>query len=529
MHASSVASAALWIVLVAAVTFVLWLLRTEVDKAHMALAYLLVVLAASARRGRRLGMVLSVVCFLCFNFLLLPPYYTFVVHDPLDWGVLIAFLITGAVAAQLLYRARKEAQVAHERAEEIDRLSTLGAETLNAARAEQALEAIARVIQTTLRVGACEVYLHESERPGFLRVAHAWSGQWPDPAVREELFERVVREGIVAAERIGGAAPVTTRPAAGLGEVVREIPDARVLLLPLQVRGAVVGILRLADHDPIRLDPAQARFAEVLAYYAALGVERLQLAAEVEHVEALREADRLKEALMAGLSHDLRTPLTAIKALAHEIRTTGDERAVTIEEEADRLNALVTNLLDLSRLNAGALPVTLEIAAAEDLLGTALQQVSGAGSRHEIQVSLEEDGEILIGRFDFAHALRALVNLLDNALKYSPPAAPVELTVRRAEQVLIFEVLDRGPGISPAETDRVFEPFYRPPSTEPDVAGTGLGLAIARRLAEALGGSIRYDPRPGGGSRFTLCLPAVDLATLVDPDSESRPEPRESL
>jgi two-component system, OmpR family, sensor histidine kinase KdpD len=505
---------------VAAVTFVLWMLRLEVDKAHMALAYLLVVLAASARQGRRLAMVLSVICFLCFNFFLLPPYYTFVIHDPLDWGVLIAFLLTGAVAAQLLYRAKREAQVAHERAEEIDRLSTLGAETLNAARAEQALEAIARVIQSALRIGACEVYLHEPGRAGFRRVAHSWSSHWPDPPRREEMFERVVHEGVVAVERIGGADPVTTRPAAGLAEVVREFPDARVLLLPLQVRGTAVGILRLADHDPIRLDPAQARFAEVLAYYAALGVERLQLSVEVEHVEALREADRLKEALMAGLSHDLRTPLTAIKALAHELRTTGDERAITIEEEADRLNALVTNLLDLSRLNAGALPVTLEIAAAEDLVGAALRQVSGALNGHEIRVSLKDDGEILLGRFDFAHALRSLVNLLENALKYSPSRTPVEVTVRRIEQVLAFEVADRGPGISPAETTRIFEPFYRPPGTEPDVAGTGLGLAIARRLAEAQGGSVRHDPRPDGGSRFTLALQAVDLAELADTDPE---------
>jgi two-component system, OmpR family, sensor histidine kinase KdpD len=493
-----------WLLAVATTTALLRSVRDALDEAHMALAFLLVVLAGSARHGRRLGLALSVIGFLCFNFFLLQPYHTFVVADPLDWGVLVAFLVTGGVAAQLLYRAQREAAIAHQRAEEIDRLSTLGAETLNAGRAEDAVEAIARVIRSTLRVASCEIHLRDPATGATRCVGRARSGHPVPSAITDPL----------PAEVVGGGA-VAGNGAAGFAEAVRAYPAARVLLFPLRVRGRDIGLLRLADHEPIRLDAPQARFAEVLSYYAALGVERIQLVAEAEHVEALREADRLREALVAGVSHDLRTPLTTIKALAHEMRATGDERAVAIEEEADRLNALVVNLLDLSRLNAGAVPLSPEVIVAEDLLGAALQRVAGAQGGRELVTSVSAEETLPGGRFDFVHSLRALVNLLENALKYSPSHTPVEVRTGREGAFLAFAVLDRGPGIAAAEVDRIFEPFYRMPDREPDVAGTGLGLSIARRLAEAQGGAVRYEARPGGGSVFTLLLPAVDLTDLA--------------
>ena len=233
-----------------------------------------------------------------------------------------------------------------------------------------------------------------------------------------------------------------------------------------------------------------------------------------EHTEALRQADRLKDALLASVSHDLRTPLTTIKALAHRIGQEGDERAVTIEEEADRLNRFVADLLDLSRLAGGALAVSPELTAAEDLVGATLQRVSGAQGDRAIAVSLDREEPLLLGRFDFVHSLRILVNLIENALKYSPAGAAVELEARRAGDALEFVVADRGPGIPPAESERIFEPFYRPSGSPPDAGSAGLGLSIARRLAEAQGGSLRHEPREGGGSRFILRVPAADLADL---------------
>jgi two-component system sensor histidine kinase KdpD len=329
----------------------------------------------------------------------------------------------------------------------------------------------------------------------------------------------VAQSGRPAAERqdgtlrFGAAGPPEGEGGDGTTDDL-ESSEAHVLVLPLRVRDRTVGALRLVHADARRLDAPRRRFLRALSYYAALGAERVRLLAEAEHAAALREADRLKDALLASVSHDLRTPLTTIKALAHAIREDGDERAVTIEDEADRLNRFVADLLDLSRLAGGALTATPEIAAAEDLIGAALQRLSGALGDRAIDVSLDPSEPLLLGRFDFVHSLRILVNLVENAVKYSPADAPVELAAQGAGQALEFTVSDRGPGIPPAEREHIFQPFYRPPGSPSDAGSAGLGLSIARRLAEAQGGSLRYESREGGGSRFVLSVPAADIVEL---------------
>jgi signal transduction histidine kinase len=223
---------------------------------------------------------------------------------------------------------------------------------------------------------------------------------------------------------------------------------------------------------------------------------------------AATEPEQMKDALIASVSHDLRTPLTTIKALAHDIAIGGDERAVVVEEEADRLEHFVTDLLELSQLRAGAAPLSIEPVAAEDVLGAALQRLAGTRDDPRIRATLDATEPLLVGRFDFAHTLRALVNLIENALKYTPADQPVDVTARREGTWLVFEVADRGPGIPPGEAERIFEPFYRR-REPPDRGGTGLGLPIARRSARLQDGSLAYSPRPGGGSVFTLRLPAM--------------------
>ena len=325
----------------AAAALILFTFRAELDKAHVALVFLLVVLGASASGGRPLGAAIALTAFLVFDWFFLPPYNSLVVRNPLDWVVLVAFLITSFVAAELLYRAR--------------------------------------------------------------------------------------------AER-----------------------------------------------------------------------------AAVERAEALREADKLKDALLASLSHDLRTPLTTIKALAHELQPLGDERTLIIEEQADRLNRLVTDLLDTARLDGGALPLDIQVNAADDLLGAVAQHVSGRPDRNRLKVSLDDPALLLLGRFDFVHSLRILTNLVDNALKYAPVDTPVEVTGGLDNGEIVFRVADRGTGIPEAERDRMFTPFYRTSGRAPDAGSAGLGLSIARRLAEAQQGTLRYDDRNGGGAVFELRLPAAD-------------------
>jgi two-component system sensor histidine kinase KdpD len=342
-------------------------MRPMLEKVHVALILLLVVLGASAAGGRALGLVTAAASFLVFDLFFLTPYNTLRVANPLDWLVLVAFLATSIVAAQLLYRAQEEARSARERAAEIDRLAT--------------------------------------------------------------------------------------------------------------------------------------------------------------HAAALSEADRLKDALLASVSHDLRTPLTTIKAMAHDLRSLGDERSEIIEQEADRLNRFVADLLDLSRLSAGALPLHVELNAVDDLLGALVQRVEPSLGPKRLQVTLPPGDALLVGRFDFVQALRALANLVENAGKYDRSDAPIEVTAVRDGSEIAVSVADRGPGVPSEAVARLFEPFRLPNGGPPDAGRrAGLGLSIARRVAEAQGGRVTYAPRPGGGSTFTLYLPAAeDLSQRsADPSSPRR-------
>ncbi|MEX0907391.1 MAG: ATP-binding protein [Gemmatimonadota bacterium] len=504
-----------WTALAVVTTAVLLVFREETAGAHIALIYLMIVLGASARGGRRLGLVLALVCFFAFNFFFIPPYHTLWIHRPLDWLVLLVFLVTSAVATQLLHRAQSEATAAGRRAAEIERLALLGAESLNAGRAEDAVAAIARVIQSGLGISACEIYVHEDDSDQVRRVACAAGADAGADTVAAPDRRSLARAaaGLVVAERADGTDAVARETAGQPAMDLLLTADARAILIPLRTRDRTVGVLRLVSADGIALDVSQRRFAEALAYYAALGLERVRLTAVAERADALREADRLKDGLLASISHDLRTPLTTIKALAHDIAADGDDRAMVIQEEADRLNRFVSDLLDLSRLNAGAPPLARELIAVEDVLGAALQQVSGTLDGRTIHAALDPAEPLLVGRFDFVHTLRALVNLIDNALKYSPQSAAVDVSVRREGDYVAFAVSDRGAGVPAEERERIFMPFHRGDGSH-HTGGTGLGLAIARRSAELQGGDLAYSPRPGGGSVFTLRLPAVTVAEM---------------
>jgi len=474
-------SALVWTTMFLFATYVMVGVQGEITEAHVALVYLLVILGGSSGGGRALGFTLAALAFVSIDFYFQPPYGRFEISKRPDWLVLIAFMAAAMVATQLLARANEKAREASRRAEEIDRLAALGAETLSTGSASQALTAIATVIRDTIGTDTCEIWVREDD----------------------------MREPELAAR--AGTGVVSGPPPAHSGA---QHPDPRTIVVPLEVHARSIGMLALRHREPIALDAGARRFLSALAYYAALGLERVQLVAEAERAEALREADRLKDALLASVSHDLRTPLTTIKALAHDIAGDGDDRAATIEQQADRLNRMVADLLDLSRLNAGELPVRAELNAAEDLVGAAIQQVSGAFAGRELRTSIAWSEPVLVGRFDFVHALRIVVNLLENAHKYSPRTQPVDIELSRAGNMIEISVADRGPGVPAAERERIFEPFYRPERSTPDAGSAGLGLSIALRLAMAQGGTLTYQDREGGGSVFTLGLPAVADAAM---------------
>ena len=446
----------------AVVTVGMVLVRPYLGEAHVALLFLLVVLFASSAGGRVLGLAIAGAAFITFNFFFLPPYSKLTIANPLDWLVLVTFLITSVVAAQLLYRANTEAEEARQRAEEIDRLATLGAETLNAPNAQDGLRAMVDVIRATLQVAECEVF---------------------------EGREDIAR--LMPSESADSQAPESTEVA-----------------VPLRVRGVPVGVLRVANPAGLTLTPERRRLLDALAYYAALGVERVRLTAAAEHAEAERRVEALRNALLTSVSHDLRTPLTSIKGIAHEIAEGADPSAASdIELEVDRLNVLIGDMLELSRIQAGAVRPGTEVETVDDLLGAALRQARSILRDRLVIVDVDE---LLTGHFGFTESLRVMVNLIENAAKYSPPGEPITIRARRDGVWLSLEVQDRGPGVPEAERDRIFEPFYRPRGTPSDVGGTGLGLSIARGLAEAQGGRLRHEPREGGGSSFVFDVPAAD-------------------
>ncbi|MEP6619552.1 MAG: ATP-binding protein [bacterium] len=499
----------IWFGILTIVAALMFTVRARLDKAHIALAFLLIVLGGSSAGGRALGISLSGVAFFAFDWFFLPPYSTLVISNPLDWLVLIAFLVTGVVAAQLLEWRRQETEIARQRADEIDRLATLGAETLNAPRAEDALDAIANVIRQAMDTTRCEIFMRRDDAGLRLAGRSPFDHHVPDAS---GLLTYTVEHAEAAAERSDGTLTlIGTAVSAMRHDALAPPPlaDLRALGIPLSVRGRIVGALRLSSESPFTLSDDQRRVLSALAYYAALGAERVRLAEAEEEAESLRRADRLKDALLASVSHDLRTPLTAIKGIANEVWNGGDpHRAQIIEEEADRLNVLVGDLLELSQINAGSLRVTMALNTADDVVGAALERVEAAHGIGRIQVHIANEGSILVGEFDFAHTMRALINLLENALKYSPASAAVTLRAWRENGRLRIAVEDNGPGVTPGDEERIFDPFYRGTAVSDGVRGTGLGLSIARHLAEMQHGRLTYEHRLTGGSRFMLDLPA---------------------
>ncbi len=494
-------TALLWLALLLVVTALLVLVRSRLDKAHVALVYVLIVLGASAGGGRPVGLAVVGVAFLAFNYLFLPPYYTLDITNPLDWLVLVAFLVTSIVGAQLLYRANATAAMALRRAAEVDRLATLGAETLSAPDATAALHAMTLVIRDALEADRCDLF-------------------------RIEAQQHVVHAATSSADGVGEVVP----PAglmpwmSGRAELAIELPDGttrldpqqtdglqvRVLHRSLRVRDQPVGLLRLQKDEGLVLSADRARLLDALSNYAALGVERVRLVATAERAEAEREVEALRSALLMAVSHDLRTPLTTIKGLAHEIAAGASSvsRAGVIEQEADRLDALVGDMLELSRIQAGAVRPVMAVNTVDELIGAALQRAHVALQSHQVAVSLSDD--VLAARFDFSQGLRVLVNLLENASKYSNAGTVIEIAAVRHGAQVMLTVTDEGPGVPPGEEQRIFEPFHRSPGTPPDVRGTGLGLSIARGLAEAQGGTLSYEARCTGGACFIIALAAVD-------------------
>lgn len=499
----------IWPAVMIAATAILVSLRTGIEQSHSALILLLIVLGGSTAGGRALGFSLAALAFGLLGYYFQPPYDQFAVSKPVDWIVLMAFGATAFVTTELLVRARQEKALAEARASEVSTLAALGAETLRHAEPEQALDAITRLVREAIGAAGCTVL--------------PWNGA--DAGAAEVL----TGGGMIDAERSAAQESITSGRLTLLdanGDIRSEDVStletnddvtllAHVLAIPLRAETRVIGVLLVRGDPLLKVDAPRRRLLAALGYYAALGVERIQLKQSAERSAALENAQRAKDEIFAAVSHDLRTPITTIGVLAQGAATRGVPEAAAIIEQSDRLAHMVGDLLEISRLRTGSYALNAELNTAEDLVGAAVRLMRGSLDGRRIDVHIDFDTPALVGRFDFVHTLRILCNLLDNALRHSPDGAAVELRTTREGAWLTFSVADRGGGVPLDERGRIFEAFYRPADATPDGGHAGLGLSIARGLAELQGGMVDYQPRDGGGSMFTLQLPAAEVHDLT--------------
>lgn len=497
-----------WLLMLAATTAVLLWLRRDIEQSHVVLTLLLVVIGGSVAGGRALGFAMACMAFALIDYFFQAPFDQMSVSKPLDWVVLIAFLAIAGAATDLLARARREADVARQRTSELDSLSRLGADTLRVADPVDALRSITSLVRSTLDATACAI--HIADDAGMLTSTRIDDVPWDDTLLS---IARGAAATAVRDRTLVMLSPNRETSVCDLASFVDHGTSTTAIMLlaiPLLAEQRALGVLLVAAGSDLRLDGPKRRFLVALAYYAALGVERLSLVADAERLRVLRDANRTKDEIVAAVSHDLRTPLTTIRLLAQEGEIASHPNALAIIEEADRLTRMVTDVLELSRLRAGGYAMRAEINTAEDVIGATLRQVRGRLLGKQIVRSIDLTTPALAGMFDFVHTIRILGNLVENALRFSPIDHPVELGARREGDTLIFRVVDRGPGVVRAEQERIFEAFYRPQDQPADTGHAGLGLSIARTLADLQGGSLTYEPREGGGSQFELRLRAID-------------------
>jgi len=443
---------------VAACTVVVALLTPTVPVRSAGVFYLVAVLAISSIYGLWLGLATSLVSALAFNFFFLPPLHTFTISSSGDWLALAAFALAALVTSQLAARERAEAEQATRRAAEAElgeRLATLIA---NGSQLQTALPPLGR--QAARALGA----------------------------------------------RDGGIHLGPPAPSAKAGRAV-----------PIELEGRRLGELRLIDAPGGIAESADAaRIGRILAGLIVLGQEREQrLANEVES-EALRRSNELTTALLRTVSHDFRSPLTAISTAAEGLRFAEldpDERELvdTIAEQSGRLSRLVTNLLDLSRLESGAAVPAAEWVDVRDLVDAAVADVRTAA---EVRAEVQHEADLPLVRVDATQLQRVLANLLENAAKFSPAGEPVRISAATRGGRVTVSVADHGPGVPDSERAHIFRPFYRGAGGgEP---GSGLGLAIAKGLATANGATLTLEPADGSGATLTVSIPAA-------PAPEGRP------
>ena len=467
------------VAVVFACTLVCWALYGRFDRANLVMVYLLGVAFVAARYGRRPSALAAVLSVAAFDFFFVPPHLTLAVSDTQYLVTFGVMLVVGLLISTLAARIRAQADAASGRERRTQVLYAMSRDVAAAKTVEEVTRAASRHVSDVLQ-GPAEVRM---PGPGgaLLPSEDGPEGSPRETAVAQWAFDH---------QRIAGLGTDT-------------LPGSAGIYLPLQGSQAALGVLGVRPHESLLpLTPDHFDLVEALARHAGSGLERVRLSREME-------TERLRNTLLSSVSHDLRTPLAAItgaaSSLLQPVPLDPDvERGLkeAIYDEADRLGRLVTNLLDMTRVESGSLQLSTEWHSLEELVGAALSRLDRSRKGRPVDVSMPADLPLV--PMDAVLMEQVFVNLIDNAFKYTPPGSLVRVAATVAARTARIEIADEGPGLPPGAEDRVFEKFYR---GTPGRAGFGLGLPICRAIVTAHGGRFWSEARLPRGTAFLFTLP----------------------
>jgi len=489
------------VVMVAAALLVGLALQRSLGVSNIALVFLTAVLASAVTYGLWPALFASFVSMLAYNFFFLPPLYTFTITDPENVLALIVFLIIAVIASNLTGRVRLQALAARQRAKMTEDLYLFSRKLAGVIQLDDLLWATAHQIAQMLKVRVV-LLLPAGE------TIEVRAGFPPEDMIDEADL---------------AAAKWTWQHAQAAGRGADTLPGAKRLFLPMKTGRGTVGVIGL-DSDtagPI-LSPDQRRLLYALSDQAALAIERINLVGDVDRTRLAAETERLRNALLTSISHDLRTPLASILGSATSLRTyrmslddkAQDELVGMIQEEAERLNRFIANLLDMTRLESGAVQSRNEMVDVGDVVGSALQRSTNVLGQHKIKLNIGAGLPMAHG--DPVLLEQVLFNLLDNAARYAPAGTTITITALRDDNRITLRLSDEGSGLPDGARERVFDKFYRVHASDSQRAGTGLGLAICRGFVEAMGGTIAAGNRTDrSGAVFTIVLPVAEPAAAV--------------
>ncbi len=481
--------------LVALATGISLFFRGRVDPTNLVMVYLLAVVAAAVYLGRGPSLLAAFTGVLAFDVFLIPPYYplTLAVNDTQYIFTFAVLLTVSLVVSTLTARVREQGEAAVQREARANALYSLGRDLTSAMDFEQVSEIIIGHIGDVFGHKVAIFLPHDAQVQIF---AHS-AGYVPDER------ELQVANWVFQHEQPAGPGTNT-------------LPAATLRCQPLKTGRGMVGVLGVRPSEAGNILSLEQREGLIaFADQAALSIERAVLAEQARQAELLSAADKLQTALLNSISHDLRTPLVSITGALttleegdHRLDTSSQHSLIhTAREEADRLNRLVGNLLDMTRLEAGALKIKRKECDVEDLIGTAIGQMEERLAGRVVDVSVAQNTPPI--SVDFVLIVHVLNNLLDNALKYSGNASALEVHAWLVGKDVQIAVMDRGIGIPKDDLDKVFDKFYRVQRPE-QVMGTGLGLAICKGIVEAHGGRVWAEERSGGGTCILIALPALE-------------------